>query len=227
MNKYDIKHPIDLHIIALLSRKENMRFIDLKTKNTDTNLLTYHLKQLQSKKYIKKIENAYSLSQNGLIYANNLTKKDINYPNVLVVLLLQNSEGDVLLQKRKEQPYINTWALPEIDVLQTSSSLLNEAKTLLSSLHGPPEDTRHVGTAYIRSGVNDVIITSSLVHVFRLETDNIKPGPGFRWIQPHHLPKERLSPGIEEIVTRSFFGDAFFFEEFKVPAIIPEGNEGL
>lgn len=215
-NTYDIKHPIDLHIIALLSRNKSMRFIDLKTKKTDTNLLTYHLKQLQSKNFIKKIQNTYTLSQHGLQYVNYLTKQHRDHPDLLVMLLVQNSEGDVLLAKHKEQPYIDTWSLPEIDVPNTSLPLVSVANTLLSSFCEPLQKPRHVGTAYVRVGSDHEFIATSLIHVFRFETDDIKIGADYHWVQPHRLMNQSLRPGVEEVITRSFFGDAFFFEEFSV-----------
>jgi hypothetical protein len=61
---------------------------------------------------------------------------------------------------------------------------------------------------------------SSLVHVFRFESDSLKPQDDFQWVQPHRLPSERLAPGIMQIITRSFFDDAFFFEEFEDAAIV-------
>ena len=53
--KYDIKHPIDVHILAILMHKKYVRFTDLKTKLTDTNLLAYHIKKLQAHDYFHSV----------------------------------------------------------------------------------------------------------------------------------------------------------------------------
>lgn len=36
------------------------------------------------------------------------------------------------------------------------------------------------------------------------------------WVKPLDLGKQLLAPAVEHIVTRAFFGDTFFFEEFTV-----------
>jgi hypothetical protein len=216
MKKYEIKHAIDRHIMAVLRHQEYVRFSDFKTKLADTNLLTYHLKQLQKNDYIRKIQNAYTVSQNGLKYIYNLTKDNSTSPDVWVLLLVQNSDGDVLLERHSVQPYIHMFALPSHRVTTQSDSLVQVALHLAQSFGYVDSDVRHIGDAYIY--VRGISV--SLVHVFRFESDSLLLADTYQWLQPHHLSDERLAPGIEAVISRSFFGDTFFFEEFKIDAIL-------
>ena len=210
-----IKHPIDVRIMAVLSRREFARFVDLKDKKTDTNLLTYHLKKLQTHSYIQKTKTGYTLAQNGIAYIENLTK-NVHTPHVRVMILIQNSEGDVLLVKRPMQPYINTWTLPFRDLDVGDRSLAIAAARI--GVGAPP--LRHVGDAYIRTVSGSDIVSSTLVHVMRGESDSFTIDGEHQWVQPYRLVNERLTPGIEQFITRSFFGDTFFFEEYEEPAIL-------
>lgn len=213
-----IEHAIDVHIMTVLSHREYARFSDFKDNTTDTNLLTYHLKKLQAKDFICKSENMYMLGQNGLAYIYNLTKNNTS-PKVSVMLLIQNSEGDVLLQRQTTQPYIDTWTLPQRAIEFDDTSLIAVASKLTHSL-GSATTPRHVGDAYLRIIGSENVLMSSLMHVFRFEADGLKPHGDFQWVQPHRLPSERLAPGIMQIITRSFFDDALFFEEFDEAAIV-------
>lgn len=210
-----IKHPIDVRIMSILSRQEFTRFIDLKDAKTDTNLLTYHLKKLQTHDYVRKSSTGYTLGQNGIVYLYNLTKS-INIPDVQVSLLVQNSEGDVLLVKRNVQPFINTWTLPTCIVELCDRTIFDTVLRIGEGTY----DVRHVGDAYIRLVFDSESIHSTLTHVFRTESDDFRIHGDHQWVQPHRLTRERLAPGTEQLVTRSFFGDTFFFEEYEEPVIL-------
>lgn len=210
-----IKHPIDVRIMAKLTRQEYARFVDLKDSKTDTNLLTYHLKKLQAHSYVRKTDAGYTLGQNGIVYVKNLTKyKDS--PDMCVSLLVQNSEGDVLLVKRTTQPFINTWALPFSPLDFCDQTIADTASRIGEGAY----DVRHVGDAYVRVVSGSEYVATTLTHVFRTESDDFRIGGDHQWIQPHRMSKERLAPGTERLITRSFFGDAFFFEEYEEPVIL-------
>ena len=56
--------------------------------------------------------------------------------------------------------------------------------------------------------------STTLAHIIRFETDAIPAADHLQWVEPLDLPKLRLAPAVEQIVSRSFFGDEFFFEVF-------------
>jgi hypothetical protein len=203
--------------MTVLTRQECARFVDLKDSKTDTNLLTYHLKKLQEHAYIQKVEVGYTLGQNGFSYIQSLTKYE-HQPDIRVMLLVQNSDGDVLLVKRTTQPHINTWTLPW-KALEAGDRSLEHATLRIGT---GSLDVRHVGDAYVRLISGSDVLSSTLCHVMRSESDSFAVEEEHQWVQPHRLSDVRLSPGIEQLITRSFFGDSFFFEEYDQPVIIME-----
>ncbi len=241
-----INHHIERSIIAYLMTHEYARFSEMRPSNIDTNLFTYHLKILVKQGYIEKSENGYTLSGKGLIYVDRVSVDKMRLrtqPKIITMLLIQDGYGKVLLQKRGKQPYINTWTLPygklHIDDESVLAAAIREAT---EKLNFTPHKVRHAGDCYIVVGKNSrvdiqpdmagslqdgdtialggheafAIETRTLVHVVRFETDAIAASEHLQWAEPLDLPKLKLAPAVEQIVARAFFGDEFFFEEFKV-----------
>lgn len=213
-----VTHHIQKYIIDVLMYTRVARFRDLRPPKTDTNLFTYHLNNLVKSGMVAKVEGGYSLSVLGLSYVDRVSgeKKIIRtQPKIITMLLVQNSEGDVLLQRRTKQPYIDAWTLPygklHIDDATVKDAALREASEKLGLDNQP---MHHAGDCYIRVKMNDEILSTTLAHVFRFNSDNIKTSEDIIWARPHKLSQYNLAPAVEEIMTRGFFNDPFFFEEF-------------
>lgn len=214
----DISHNIQKHIMSILMYKEFARFRDLRPVRTDTNLFSYHLKALLRTGFVQKTVEGYRLSQHGLAYVDRVSTEKMairTQPKIITMLVVQNSDGDVLLQRRTKQPYINAWTLPygklHIEDETIIAAARREAKEKLSLLD---QQVRHVGEAYIRVRIDNELVSTTLAHIFRFERDDIEMNDSLMWAQPHKLSKLKLAPAVEEIVARSFFNDTFFFEEF-------------
>lgn len=214
-------HVIQRHIIGVLMTRRVARFRDMIPPKTDTNLYSYHLKILQKKQLIEKTADGYTLSRNGLVYADNanvLTAKLSAQPKVITMSVVQNSDGDVLLFQRKRQPFIGTWSLPygkvHTDDISVLGAAQREAREKLG-LDQPP--MTHAGDCYIRITDQDEVVMSTLAHVFYFETDDIQPHERLQWVRPHKLAGYDLAPAVERIITRTFFRDPFFFEEYEEP----------
>ncbi len=213
-----LKHPIQKFIMGALVYKKIARFSDLRPPKTDTNLFSYHLKALIKEGWVEKIETGYTLSKNGLEYVDRIGTESLNFrtqPKIITMLLIQNSEGDVLVQKRLKQPYINTWTLPygKTDIHDESIEF-GAKRVSLQKLNYLSETIRHVGDAYIRVKMNDESLSATFAHIFRFETDDIVETESLHWVQPLKLPRLTLAPAVEEVVARCFFGDNHFFAEF-------------
>jgi len=241
-----IKHHIERSIIAYLMIHEHARFSDMRPPRVDTNLFTYHLKLLLKAGYITKEEAGYTLSSKGLVYVDRVSIDKMRLrtqPKIITMLLVQDGYGKVLLQRRSKQPYINTWTLPygklHIDDESVLTAAAREADEKLGLV---PDNARHTGDCYIVVGKRAVVAaqpieagtlldgdtlhlttkevfqieTRTLAHVVRFESDTIEPTKQLQWVEPLDLPKLKLAPAVEQIVTRAFFGDQFFFEEFRV-----------
>ncbi len=215
-----ITHHIDRHIMGVLMRTKQARFRDMRPDNTDTNLYSYHLKTMLRDGWIEKTNGGYTLSEKGMVYVDRVSTDAMRLrtqPKIITMLLVQDGYGKVLLQKRKKQPFIDTWTLPNGKIHIDDASVLaagqREAKEKLGF---DAHKLRHVGDCYIRVVDGERAVITTLVHVVRFETDAITATDDLQWVEPLDLAKLPLAPAVEDIVTRAFFGDAFFFEEFSV-----------
>lgn len=207
------------YILSQLKTREYVRFKDLMPPKISSNTFSYHLKALQNDGWIVKSEAGYSLGAAGLAYIERETEsKNVRMqPNILVALLVQDGYGKVLLHKKTEQPYINQWELPVVHAAVADTSVRESgiwaAKKLL---HYMPESLRHAGDCYIRIHRGKVAVGSSLVHVIRFEIDDYAPRPGYEWVEPLQVGVLPHVPGLEQIMSRAFFNDDYFFEEYTV-----------
>lgn len=220
MIEQDVTHHIQKHILSVLYRQKIARFRDLRKPNVDTNLFSYHLKLLVKGHMVEKTNDGYTLGQKGLAYVDRISEKSMNVrtqPKIVTMMVVQNSNGDILLQKRTKQPYIDTWTLPygklHIDDVSTAAAAAREAYEKLGVQNAP---VQYAGDCYIRVRVGDEILSTTLVHVFRFESDAIAETDTIHWARPHKLSQYELAPAVEQIVTRTFFRDPVFFEEFTV-----------
>lgn len=213
-----VNHHIQKHIIDVLMYSEFARFRDLRPARTDTNLFTYHLNALIKARLIEKGESGYTLTKDGLSYVDHVSseKKIIRtQPKIITMLLVQNSNGDILLHKRDKQPYINAWTLPygkyHIEDESLEAAARREAKEKLGL---EDQAVTHIGDCYIRVRSDGEILTTTLAHIFKFNRDDITTSETIQWARPHKLGQYRLAPAVEQIMTRGFFNDPFFFEEF-------------
>lgn len=241
-----LSHHIQKHIVGYLMSHEFARFRDLRPTKVDTNLFSYHLKLLQKSGFVTKEEDGYTLSRKGLIYVDRVSIDKMRLrtqPKIITMLLVQDGYGKVLLQQRTKQPYINTWTLPygklHIDDESVETAARREAN---EKLNFDPHKLRHVGDCYIvvshqtyeapavhhggdladgdvigiSRKVAHTIESRTLVHLVRFETDAISASDQLRWVDPWDLSSQKLAPAVEQIITRAFFNDDFFFEQFTV-----------
>lgn len=168
---------------------------------------------------VQKDEAGYSLSTTGLAYVDRVSTTSHtvrSQPKIVTMLLVQNSEGKVLVQRRSKQPYIDTWTLPygKLHIEDTTLEIA-AAREAHEKLDVESASMRHVGDSYIRVMVNGEILSTTLAHIFRFETDDIQETELLRWVEPLDLSKLTLAPAVEQIVTRAFFHDDFFFEQYE------------
>ena len=219
MIELEIDHHIQKYIIGVLRRQKTARFRDLKKPGVDSNLFAYHLKLLTRSGIVKKIDSGYTLDQKGLMYADRLSESNMHVrlqPKVVSMLVVQNSDGDLLLWKRDKQPYIDAWTLPHgkvhIDDTSIGAAAEREAFEKIGIKNAP---VRHVGDCYVRVNTGSELLSAALMHIFRFESDTIQNTERLEWVRPHKLHAYELAPAVEQIVARTFFDDPYFFEEFE------------
>lgn len=213
-----LHHHIQKHIISVLMHQKYARFRDMRPPRVDTNLYSYHLKTLMRRTFVVKHDEGYTLGLKGLIYVDRVSVKTLNLrnqPKIITMLVIQNSDGDVLLFKRKRQPYTDLWTLPygklHVEDATARAAAMREAGEKLG-LNNPP--VQHAGDCYIRTMNDGEVIMATLAHVFRLESDDVVMNDRLLWARPHKLGQIDLAPAVEQIITRTFFRDPFYFEEY-------------
>ncbi len=217
-----VNHHIQKYILDVLMYKNAARFRDLRPPKVDTNLFTYHLNSLVKSGMVSKVDSGYALSTKGLSYVDRVSSEDKTIrtqPKIITMLVIQNGEGDVLLQRRTKQPYIDSWTLPygklHIEDVSTKGAAQREA---LEKLNLKNQAMEHAGDCYIRvyADTNQGLLSTTLAHVFRFYKDDIEMSDDLVWARPHKLDQFKLAPAVEEVMTRTFFKDPFYFEEFDV-----------
>lgn len=215
-----VTHHIQKHIIDVLMYQKSARFRDLRPPRVDTNLFTYHLNNLVKSGVIEKVEGGYALSTTGLSYVDRVSteKKTIRtQPKMITMLVIQNGEGDILLQRRTKQPYIDTWTLPygklHVEDLTVKEAAQREA---FEKLGLKDQEMEHAGDCYIRVHSSGGLLSTTLAHVFRFYKDDIKTTDDIVWARPHKVTQYNLAPAVEEVMARTFFKDPFYFEEYDV-----------
>lgn len=219
-----IEHHVQKHIIDVLMHQRYARFRDMRPIGVDTNLYSYHLKILQKQHIVTKTEEGYTLAERGMVYVDRVTTESLNIrmqPTIITMFVVQNSDGDVLLYRRWRQPFTDLWTLPYGKLHIEDASVLAAAKReVREKLAINDVSLVHAGDCYIRVPSHDnEVMMSTLAHVFRFNSDDIALNDRLCWARPHKITQYDLAPGVEQIITRTFFRDPFYFEEFLAESL--------
>lgn len=210
-----VKNKIQKSIIDYLFAHTSARFRDLRPKSVDTNHLTYHLNKLVQMGLVEKISDGYCLSSSGLDYADR-TADTLPRIKTVIMFVIQNGDGDLLIEQLASAPFAGMWTLPCGKLQPSDDSVSAAAQRLAGDKFSFTIVPTHAGSCYIRvMGKNKASLTT-LVHVMKFNSDDIRPVLPLAWARPHKLQQYSLAPAVEEIVVRSFFNDPFFFEEFTI-----------
>lgn len=211
------KHPIQQHIVQVLQRDplEVKRFRDLRPADVETNLYSYHLRVLQNQQIIIKHDGGYMLSEHATVSQNPAdadTGHDRLRPHIVIMFVVQNSDGDVLLSGPDAA---GRWCLPQTNLRGDELDVATAARRLIKRQLGPEcRGQVRAGDCYIRLHRNHVVAQSTLAHVYYMETDAVTHNNRYKWARPHKLAQYKLAPAVEAIITRTFFRDPYFFEEY-------------
>lgn len=197
------------------------RFSELRPTKVDTNLFTYHLNCLLKGKIVEKRDGGgYTLTPLGLAYVDRVSGEKMlvrKQPKIITMLVGQNADGQVILHRRKKQPYIDTWTLPYGKLHIEDRSALEAARREAKEKLGLGDIAlEHAGDCYIRVNDGQDQLSVTLAHIFRFYVDDIEVDGDNIWVSTRRLHELDLAPAVSEVVARTFFRDPFFFEEFEV-----------
>lgn len=217
-----IEHHIQKHILSHLMASQLARFRDMRPPQTDSNLYSYHLKLLIKQGLVEKSDQGYALTILGQVFVDRVnltTTKRTLQPKIITMLIIQDGYGNILMYTRRRQPFIGLWTLPLGKVHNADASIQKAAqREVIEKISGDHMiKLRHAGDAYIRMKQGDEVFMSTLAHVFHGQTDEIsEPNERWRWVSPRALDGLETSPAITQIISRTFFHDPYFFEEYDV-----------
>jgi len=107
-------HHIQKTIINNLAHASPLRFSELQPQRIPNNTFSYHLKKLLETGYVALTTEGYVATRKALktLSYNDNEKRSISRPAVLTILFVTNEVGEVLLIKRRTQPFKNHFGFP-------------------------------------------------------------------------------------------------------------------
>ncbi|MDR0397629.1 MAG: NUDIX domain-containing protein [Candidatus Nomurabacteria bacterium] len=215
----EIDHHIEKYIIKVLAYRANARFSDMRPPRVDSNLYSYHLKKLVNTHYLAKTGRVYTLTPKGLEYVDRLSMrylKPIQYSKITTGVLVKNEFDEIILSKRKKQPFLGLWGLPLGKTYIDDLSIERAAERELMSRTGVvARGLRHVGDCYVRISVDDYMISSIFSHIFVkfVKKADVELVDTARWVRRSSLSQIAMVPGAREIIDLAFDARGHFFEE--------------
>lgn len=215
-----IDHHIQKHIVSYLMSHKVARFRDMRPPKVDTNLYSYHLKLLLKQGYVVKIDKEYTLGTKGAVYVDRVSTDTVKLrpqPKIITMLVIQDEEGNVLVFKKRRQPFIELWTLPYGKVHNSDTSVYDGARReIAEKLNGMKLDNlRHVGDTYVHVMDKDVVAMSTLVHIFYGTTTDTQVEDYLSWENPLNITAEESAPGVFEVLQYALISKSYFFEEIS------------
>lgn len=215
-------HYIQKHILKVLTYCKYARFSDMKPPQVDSNAYSYHLKTMQRDAFVEKTDRGYRLSPRGLAYVDKVSLEDFEQrlqPKVMTILLLKNAAGEILLHEKSRQPFIGSKLLPSGKIHLEDTSLLAAAQRELREKVGAHNDAnlRHVGNAYVRSRIENELVSSIVGQVFTGRLVGDEPLlDGNSWVRMDNLTNFKLAPATAELIADFEASEDFFFREYDI-----------
>jgi hypothetical protein len=202
------EHHIQRDILYKLVLSDHARFADLRPKSLDSNVFTYHLKQLIKEKLVVKDDDGlYSLTPLGRVAGINITlskKELLEQAHSVLLMCLKTKEEGWLLRKRLAQPmyhklgFVHSEPKAHEDALKTAANDFKERTGLTCSF-------KPAGFGYVRLYSGEDL--ESFVHFILLCADNyegelepISRNGENIWIKDPNFKAENMIPSMYDMV---------------------------
>jgi len=215
-----LDHHLQKDILIKLVVCESARFAELKPKNIDGNLFTYHLQQLIRQKYVKKNDDgSYCLTPQGKALGINsqLSPKEYLEQAHDILLLAVKKDNTWLLRRRLAQPmfgrygFVHGEPIASESVTETATKILQQ-KTGLKAVFTPR------GTGYVRIFLDNEL--ESFTSFTLLEAKEItgkllpKVGNGENaWLKNPDFSGDDMVPSMASLAAQLESNDPLFFSE--------------
>lgn len=166
--KKDKAKKIRDEILTKLSIGLDLKFSNLQIKNVDSNLFTYHLKNLINENLIYKNGLKYNLTDTGKNYVESLSGKTREYrqqPKINNLIILQNKQKEFLIYKKRKHPFLakNTFVYGK---MHAGESIIDSAKRELFEKTGLETKLSFRGCVYLRIKDKNKILNHFLFNIF-------------------------------------------------------------
>jgi len=221
-------HFIQLEILKKLLFVPIADFKNIKIKEINSNLFTYHLNQLISEKLIKKINKKYSLTPRGKEIASTIDtwQKHARIPKQgkirAICFLFRNKTSDkiAVLQTRLKEPFYNFQGLP-CEKVKFGETSINAAERCIRQETGLKGKIHYIGTCHKLITHRGEILEDTYFIVFvgeDMKGNLIKNKPGLlnQWFDiTKYKSLKKIYKGTDQIVEKILNNEKnFWIEEF-------------
>lgn len=198
---------IQQYVLRELSLHPTRRYSQLKPKDVEGNVFSYHLQKAVKAGYIERHERLYSLTVKGRHRAGMVsikTGKIRKQPKIAIMIIGSGSKGEYLLYRWHRHPFLNRVSFP-YGKHHFGKSVFEMAALELQEKCNATGTLEHLGDLYIKTTVEDEIVTHMLVHAFKatgLKSDEFKstdPTGECFWGRPEDITDRDSAPGFKEI----------------------------
>jgi len=215
-------HFIKRHIMSSLTFKKWCKFSEMRPDKVDSNLYNYHLRSLIKDGWIEKVESkGYRLTPRGLRFADLVSPKTFQtqlQAKTIIMMLIKNPKGEVMLWKRKKQPFIDSWTLPNGKTHYEDPSLAVSVERDCDKFFGDkPTSYKHIGVVEVNAKVKDKVISHIIAQLYSVEINPDSPVPEqTQWFNMDDIKKLRLAPAVEDILKIDSASTALTYHHFEV-----------
>lgn len=216
-------HHLQTQILHKLVLSEAARFADLRPKNIDSNVFTYHLKQLMRDKLVTKTEaGVYSLTPLGRVAGINVTlnkRQLLEQAHSVILMALYSPEKGWLLRRRLAQPMFNKVGFTHAEPEANHDALTSARETFLERT-GLTVDFEPRGYGYVRlfrDGELESFVHFVLYYAEEYSGELIEQsrnGENF-WLKEPDFTDESMIPSMPPLIERLTSGDKMFYLDLK------------
>jgi ADP-ribose pyrophosphatase YjhB (NUDIX family) len=199
-------HEIQKQILKKLSESKKARYSELKRKDLEGNIFSYHLKTLMKQGYVIHKDTLYSLTSKAKQLVDRLSYDTLTermQPKIITTLILEK-DGKYLLYKRKKEPFIDHVCFP-YGKIHLEERLGDAAIRELAEKTGLHAKLKYRGHIYLTVHDETELVSSMVCNIFTGShiTGNLKThtkvGECF-WGELKDIPKSKILPGVLHIV---------------------------